>query len=96
MNEHTPWRWKPCPTHEITLRIEAVSAALGRMVDGKPGFILNPGCAILRMGFSGGYRFKKVATGTGATFHETPDRKACSHVQDALQYIRPGHGRRPS
>lgn len=92
MNQRTPWRWKPAHTNDPTLRIEAVSAALGRMVDGKPGFMLNPRCAMLRKGFSGGYHFKKVATGNGTTFHESPNKNQYSHPHDALQYAVLGMG----
>ena len=92
MNQRTPWRWRPASTNEITLRIEAVSAALNRMVDGKPGFQLNPGCSILRRGFSSGYHFQKVASGNGATFHESPSKNQYSHPHDALQYALLGMG----
>jgi len=92
MNTHTPWRWKPARTNEVTMRIEAVSAALTRMVDGKPGFTLNPGCGVLRKGFAGGYHFQKVQAGNGATFHETPRKNQYSHPHDALQYAILGLG----
>lgn len=85
MNQHTPWKWKPAATNEITLRIEAVSAVLGRMIDGKPGFQLNPGCGMLRKGFAGGYHFARVSAGNGATFQETPRKNQYSHPHDALQ-----------
>lgn len=86
MNQHTPWKWKPARTNDPTMRIEAVSAALNRMVDGKPGFQLNPGCGTLRKGFAGGYCFAKVGTANGATFHESPKKNRFSHPHDALQY----------
>jgi hypothetical protein len=69
------------------MRIEAVSAALNRMVDGKPGLQLNPSCGVLRKGFSGGYHFQRIAAGNGATFHETPRKNQYSHPHDALQYM---------
>jgi hypothetical protein len=86
MCQHTPWRWRPALTNEVTLRIEAVAAALNRMVDGKPGFMLNPGCGTLRKGFAGGYHFQKIAAGNGFTYHEIPRKNQYSHVHDALQY----------
>ncbi|MDR2012002.1 MAG: phage terminase large subunit [Rhodanobacter sp.] len=92
MNQHTPWRWRPASTNEVTLRIEAVSAALNRMVDGKPGFQLNPGCGTLRKGFAGGYHFQKIAAGQGTTYHETPRKNQYSHIHDALQYAVIGIG----
>lgn len=92
LNERTPWRWRPAPTNEVTLRIESVSHALGRMVDGRPGFLLSPTCATLRKGFCGGYHFKQVRSGNGATFHEVPAKNAFSHPHDALQYLVLGMG----
>jgi hypothetical protein len=92
MNSRTPWRWKPAGTNDPTLRIEAVSAFLNRMVDGKPGFMLNPGCGILRKGFAGGYCFAKVATSGSATYHESPKKNQYSHPHDALQYAVLGMG----
>ena len=87
MNQHTPWRWKPAQTNDPTLRIETVSAALNRMVDGKPGFSMDPRCGVLRKGFAGGYCFAKVQSANGATFHETPKKNQYSHPHDALQYL---------
>jgi hypothetical protein len=92
MNSRTPWRWKPAGTNDPTLRIEAVSAFLNRMVDGKPGFMLNPGCGVLRKGFAGGYCFAKVATSGSATYHESPKKNQYSHPHDALQYAVLGMG----
>jgi hypothetical protein len=86
MNQRTPWRWKPAGTNEVMLRIEAVSLALNRMVDGKPGFMLNPTCGVLRKGFAGGYHFQKIAAGNSHTFHEAPRKNQYSHPHDALQY----------
>jgi hypothetical protein len=86
MNAHTPWRWKPARTNDVTLRIEAVTAALGRLVDGRPGFQLNPGCGVLRKGFAGGYHFRKIHTAGGPSFHEVPNKNEYSHPHDALQY----------
>lgn len=87
MNQHTPWRWRPAATNDPTLRIESVSAALNRMVDGKPGFQLDPRVGVLRKGFAGGYCFARVQTKGDPTFHETPKKNAYSHPHDALQYL---------
>lgn len=92
MNSHTPWKWRPASTNEPTLRIEAVSAALSRMIDGAPGFLLSPACGVLRKGFAGGYHFKRVAAGNGATFHDVPNKNQYSHPHDALQYLTLGFG----
>ena len=92
MNVHTPWKWRPAPTNDPTMRIEAVDSALSRMVDGQAGFQLNPGCGTLRKGFAGGYHFAKVQTGGGMTFSEAPRKNQYSHPHDALQYAMLGMG----
>ena len=92
MNAHTPWKWRSAPTNDPTMRIEAVDAALNRMVDGQPGFQLNPSCGTLRKGFAGGYHFAKVQTGGGMTFTEAPRKNQYSHPHDALQYAMLGMG----
>lgn len=92
MNAHSPWRWRPANTNDVTMRIEAVAAALGRMVDGKPGFQLNPGCGMLRKGFAGGYAFRRINSGNGDTYHEAPNKNQYSHPHDALQYAILGMG----
>ena len=87
LDQYTPWRWKPASTNEITMRIEAVSAALNRMVDGKTGFQLSPACPTLRKGFSGGYHFRRLATATGGMYDSKPNKNAFSHSADACQYL---------
>lgn len=87
MNTHTPWRWRPAQSNELTIRIEAVNLALNRMIDGKPGFQLSPTCRTLRKAFAGGYFYKKVSSANNATFHETPNKNEFSHISDALQYL---------
>ena len=57
------------------------------MVDGKPGFQLDPRVGVLRKGFAGGYCFAQVQTKGDPTFHETPKKNAYSHPHDALQYL---------
>ena len=87
MNTHTPWRWRPAQSNELTIRIEAVNLALNRMIDGQPGFQLSPSCSTLRKAFAGGYHYKKVSSANNATFHETPNKNEFSHISDALQYL---------
>ena len=87
MNANSPWRWRPATTNDPDLRIESVTAALNRMVDGKPGFVLSPSCPTLRKGFSGGYHYRRVHSGAaGPSFHEAPAKNHYSHIHDSLQY----------
>jgi hypothetical protein len=92
IRQTTGWRWIPAPSNDATMRLEVVSAALNRMIDGKPGFVLSPRCAMLRKGFAGGYHFRPVRSGSGTTYHEAPSKNAYSHPHDALQYLLLGGG----
>lgn len=89
---HTPWRWRPAPSNDFTMRREVVISALNRMVDGQPGIVISPKCAMLRKGFAGGYHFKILRSGDGTQTMETPNKNKWSHTHDALQYLLLGGG----
>ncbi len=93
MNAVTKWKWRPAPG-ENTLheRLECVRNVLNRLVDGQPGFLLSPKCAMLRKGMANGYHYKLASSGNGAVQHETPNKNEYSHGNDALQYLLLGGG----
>jgi hypothetical protein len=64
---------EPAHTNDFSVRTEAVSAALTRMIDGEPGFLLHPDCKVTRKGMQGGYCFKRVAV-AGDRFRNEPDK----------------------
>jgi hypothetical protein len=68
------------------IRQECVRAALNTMVDGKPGFMLNPRCKMLRKGFQGGYQLRRLQT-SSERYTSVPDKNAYSHPHDSLQYV---------
>lgn len=74
-------------TNNIAVRIEAVRYYLQLMVDGKPAFQLHPRCAMLRKGFNGGYRFRRIQVVGDEKFMDVPDKNKFSHPHDALQYL---------
>ncbi len=78
------------PTNKPIPRWEAVRLPLTRLIDGKPGLLLNPRCKTLRAGFNAGYHFRKVQ-GTNR-FGEEAEKNEYSHVHDALQYLLSGGG----
>lgn len=93
LREATGWKVRPAPSNDLTMRLEIVRNALGRMIDGKPGILISPTCPILRKGFSGGYSFRKIRKGiTGADYDERPAKNQYSHPHDALQYVLSGGG----
>lgn len=81
-------------TNDLTMRFEAVRGALNRLVDGKPGLVIDPKCKMLRKGFVGGYFFKALRSSGNSTTHETPCKNEYSHPHDGLQYLLLGGGER--
>jgi hypothetical protein len=85
-----PFRAAP-GNNELVLRRESVASPLTRLVDGKPGLIIDRKCLKLRAGMSGKYCFKRVAV-RGDVFADKPDKNEYSHVAEALQYVMLGVG----
>ena len=78
----------PAPTNDISPRLRAVEALLGRQVNAGPALLINgSGCPWLTRAMSGGYRFKKHKDGGLRTVPEKFDKEGFSHVADCLQYI---------
>jgi hypothetical protein len=72
----------------IAMRIEAVKWALRQLVSGEPMLQLDPKCKVLRKGYQGRYRYKKVQiAGTEERYHNEPDKNEYSHPHDANQYV---------
>lgn len=85
LRAHTGYRCYAAPTNGIETRLEAVRRGLTRLVDGKPGFIIDSECKMLRKGFNGKYHYRKIK-GTDGRFDDVPNKNEYSHIQDALQY----------
>lgn len=92
LNNVTGWSFKPAPTNDIDLRLEAVILPLNRLIDGLPAVQVSPDCATYRKGFISGYHYKLVKSSNGASVHETPAKNKYSHVHDAGQYLFLGGG----
>ena len=63
-----------------------------RLVDGGPGFLLDPSCKTLRRGFQGGYCYRRVQVAGEDRYQDKPDKNRYSHPHDALQYLMSGAG----
>ena len=81
----------PAPSNDVALRIEAVDAALSRLLDGKPGFLIDRKCVNLKKGFNGGYHYRRLQV-SGDRYDEKPLKNRYSNVHDALQYLMMGDG----
>lgn len=78
----------PAETNDLVPRITAVGYFLNRMAGGKPAFILNRRCKVLRKGFVGGYHVERLKVkGSEAVFKDRPAKNRFSHPHDALQYL---------
>ena len=55
------------------IRIESVKNGLTTLVDGEPLLVIDPKCKMLRAGFMGKYRHRKVAAGE-ERYVERPDK----------------------
>jgi hypothetical protein len=79
---------RPAPTNTPLKRWEAVRHFLGQLRDGEPAFLLDPSCKLLRKGFNGGYRFRRMqVAGAEQRFAEVADKNIYSHCHDSLQYL---------
>lgn len=74
-------------TNSIPMRLDAVNQYLTKLIDGAPGFLLHPRCAVLRKGFLGRYRYERVQASGDERYKEQPKKNAYSHVHDSLQYV---------
>jgi len=82
----------PAPSNDPVMRIESVTATLTRMVDGKPGLLIDPSCTQLRKGFASGYQYRRMQVSGEAKYDLRPNKNKYSHVHDALQYLMLGGG----
>jgi len=78
---------EPAPTNDFLPRRESVAFFLTRMIDGGPGFLLDPSCTTLRKGFNGRYRYERLKSSGQARYRDRPVKDGFSHPHDALQYL---------
>ena len=76
----------PADTNDLLPRLEAVKWFLTRLTDGKPVFQLSPTCKVLRKGFNGAYKYRRLQVKGDARYTSTPDKNDASHPHDSLQY----------
>lgn len=69
------------------IRWEAVRYILQQLRDGKPAFKLHPRCKVLRKGFNGGYKLRRIQLAGSLKYSSKADKNKFSHPHDALQYL---------
>lgn len=83
---------QPAPSNDPVLRREAVAVALSRLIDGKPGLMISPKCAVTRKGMAGAYHYKRVQVSGDERYQDKPNKNKYSHVCEAGQYLMLGAG----
>ena len=84
---------QPTASNDFMVRREAAAAPMQRLVNGRPGLVIDRKCNKLRKSLSGGYHFKRVAVGAGhERFKDSPHKNEHSHVGDAFGYLMMGGG----
>lgn len=83
---------RPAPgNNEYVVRQGAVSAPLTRLVEGRPGLLIDRKCTKLRAGMAGKYCYRRIQVRSD-TFADRPDKNEWSHVAESLQYLCLGWG----
>jgi len=79
-------------TNDISVRIEATRNPMTKMIDGKPGILINKRCKVLRAGLAGKWVFRRLQVAGTERYADKPDKGKYSHVCDALGYYNLGTG----
>lgn len=64
----------------------AVAWYLSKLTSGKAMFLMDPCCKVLRKGFNGGYKYRRIQVSGEERFTDEPMKNSYSHPHDALQY----------
>lgn len=89
VSRHAGVRFRKARTNDLNLRLEAVRRPLGRLIDGRPGLLIDGrNCPVLRRGFNSGYVYRRVTIqGGDGRYENKPAKNQFSHVHDANQYL---------
>jgi len=75
------------PSQDPKMRQAALSAPCERLIDGKPGLLLNKtGCPTLHKGLMGAWHFKRLAVSGEERFADKPSKNDESHICDGAGY----------
>ena len=67
-------------------RFSSVDNFLTKTVEGKPAFQLDPICKLLRKGFNGEYKRRRLNITGAEIYADDPEKNSVSHPHEALQY----------
>lgn len=78
---------RPAKTNGFVARRGSVAWFLSKLTGGQPAFLIDPCCSVLRKGFNGGYKYRRIQVTGEERFTEEPMKNGYSHPHDALQYV---------
>ncbi|MDA0991897.1 MAG: hypothetical protein O3A51_14250 [Verrucomicrobia bacterium] len=84
--------FQPASSNDPAIRVGAVEAVMTRVVDGKPGILIDPSCVNLIKACSGGYHYPKLKVSGSVRHADRPMKNMSSHIAEALQYLLLGSG----
>lgn len=75
-------------SNNLEPRLNGIKYFLGRMIDGKPGFLLSrTGCPTIHKGLARDYVYKRLAVPGEERYRDVPEKNSTSHAIDGLQYV---------
>lgn len=80
-------RIRGAKTNGFVARRGAVAWYLNKLSGGQPALLLDPCCSVLRKGFNGGYKYRRIQVTGEDRYTDEPMKNAYSHPHDALQYV---------
>ena len=83
----------PADSNDVIVRRESVAARLTRLtMTAEPALVVGPRCRVVRKGFLGGYKYRRLQVAGDERYQDKPDKNQYSHPHDALQYLCLGLG----
>lgn len=78
---------RPAKSNAWLPRRGAVAWFLSKLAGGQPMLLIDPCCSVLRKGFNGGYKYRRIQVIGEERFTEVAMKNGYSHPHDALQYV---------
>lgn len=87
LREHHGINLEPAPSQDPKMRIAAIAGPCERMIEGKPGILVNKsGCPMLHKGLMGAWHFKRLQVTGEDRYTDKPSKNDVSHICDGAGY----------
>jgi len=77
---------RPAKSNAWLARRGAVAWFLSKLSGGQPMFLMDPCCSVVRKGFNGGYKYRRIQVVGEERYTDEAMKNSYSHPHDALQY----------